>query len=142
MQDVSAMRLGRHADLLAQVRSLAPALAAAFPAVDVLYVFGSVAAGSAKPGSDVDLAVYVRDDDGSGDALLDLRLALWLQDRLGHAADVVIMNTASGAVRPSVRTPPSCVELRSAGMPSSGPARLLPGMCRTTDWLWEILPAA
>lgn len=75
-----------------QLKTLAPEIAARFPAVLVLYLFGSQAEGRARPDSDVDVAVFT---EGEEDLMLDLRLADFLEQRLGRQVDVVIMQKVS-----------------------------------------------
>jgi predicted nucleotidyltransferase len=62
-------------------------------AVVFAYLFGGLACGAPKPFSDVDIAVYVRDEA----AAVDVKLALFdsLTDALGTAElDLVILNSA------------------------------------------------
>ena len=87
---------------LERVKDLIPSLVDAFPAIDILYVFGSVALGSASAGSDLDIAVYLDHHGESTDALLDLRIGLWLEERLGCPVDVVVMNGAAPVLRHEV----------------------------------------
>ena len=87
---------------LRKLRELLPAIEQAFPAVSMLYVFGSAAGARFTEHSDVDIAVYVDDDMHKRDRLLDLRLSLWLQDRLDRPVDVVVLNEASSILQHEV----------------------------------------
>ena len=82
-------------DIIQTLRSLIPALLDEFATVDILYVFGSMAAGTSDECSDVDIAVYLDPARVAEDCMLDLSLGLWLQERLGRDIDVVVMNGAS-----------------------------------------------
>jgi predicted nucleotidyltransferase len=97
-ETVSSLGRVRRA-VLDVVRSLLPYLTQEFPDVDVLYVFGSTVTGKSRAESDIDIAVYVDDRNDGRDPLFDLRLGLWLQDRLGRPVDVIVMNTAAPLLR-------------------------------------------
>lgn len=84
-----------------QLQALLPDLLNAFPGVRQFYLFGSFAAGAAGDDSDVDVAVFI-DETAVGDELLDLRLAVWLQERLERGVDVVIMNRVSPVIQHEV----------------------------------------
>ena len=83
---------------LTTIEKLLPELLRGFPAISIFYVFGSTVTGACDGESDVDVAAYIDDRHGQ-DPLLDLRIGLWLQDRLGCPVDVVIMNNASAILR-------------------------------------------
>jgi len=88
--------------MLSHLSSFLPDLVEAFPAIDVVYVFGSAVSGGRREGGDVDVAIDVQRRALARDALLDLRIALWLQDRLGCPVDVVVMNRTSAIMRHEV----------------------------------------
>jgi predicted nucleotidyltransferase len=77
------------------LRSCVPGLLREFSAVELLYVFGSQASGQASSGSDVDVAVLLDEHSCRHDPLLDLKIALYLEDALGQSVDVVVLNKAS-----------------------------------------------
>lgn len=66
-----------------------------FPGIDVLYLFGSQATGEAGAESDVDLAVYLREEDLQGNPSLDLEIGLFVEKRLRCPVDVVVMQRVS-----------------------------------------------
>jgi predicted nucleotidyltransferase len=71
---------------------MVPEIIAAFPQVQVMYLFGSHATGTSRADSDVDIAVFT---DGSEPALFDLELGVLLNQRLRKSVDVVIMQKVS-----------------------------------------------
>jgi len=82
------MRAAELRDLLqTELPKLVPGLAAA-------YLFGSVARGEQRPGSDVDIGLLYEVAPAS--TLLDqpFRAAAELESRLGRRVDLVVMNTA------------------------------------------------
>jgi uncharacterized protein len=78
-----------------ELNTMLPELLLAFPAIEILYVFGSQASGRAVCGSDIDVGVLVGEGVLRHDPLLDLKVALFLEDRLVQAVDVVILNRSS-----------------------------------------------
>ena len=59
------------------------------------YIFGSMAQGRARPGSDVDVAVLLSDDlDGEARFMRRLRLMNEVSDVCGREADVIVLNDA------------------------------------------------
>jgi len=78
-----------------KLSAILPQLLRAFPAIEILYLFGSQASGSAVRGSDIDVGVVVEEGVLRHDPLLDLKVALFLEDRLAEAVDVVILNRSS-----------------------------------------------
>ena len=86
------------------------------PGVLAAYVFGSVAAGRTRPGSDVDVAVLLRDEMGSNQRF---RCRLKLIADLGSAlrrsdVDVVVLNEASPLLAHRVLSKGKLVFERSA----------------------------
>jgi len=73
----------------------------AFPDIQVVYLFGSQARGTADSASDVDVAVFVTAE-GLADPLLDLRIASYLQARCRREVDVVIINRANPVLQHEV----------------------------------------
>lgn len=65
------------------------------PAAVAVYVFGSVARGSDRPGSDVDVAVLV--DELPSSTLMGPQLSIEgrLEQGLGRPVDLIILNTAA-----------------------------------------------
>lgn len=78
---------------------------------DVLfgYLFGSVATGTARVKSDIDIAVYLRPE--SKDRFFDIRLSLMekLTRALSREADVIVLNTASPLLKYVVLQEGVCV---------------------------------
>ena len=59
------------------------------------YIFGSVAQGRARPGSDVDVAVLLSDDlDGEARFMRRLRLGAEVEGAIGYRTDLVVLNDA------------------------------------------------
>ena len=59
------------------------------------YIFGSVAQGRARPGSDVDVAVLLSDDlDGEAQFRRQLRLGTEVEEAIGRRTDLVVLNDA------------------------------------------------
>ena len=73
------------------------------PAGEVaVYLFGSVARGDDRPGSDVDVGVLYRRDPPATFEGLPLRLEGEIERRLGRATQVVTLNTAPADLRARV----------------------------------------
>jgi predicted nucleotidyltransferase len=68
--------------------------AAAPPGIIAVYLFGSVARGQARPGSDVDVAVLFRQQPRPSLEGLPLDLEGQLERRLGATVDLVALNDA------------------------------------------------
>lgn len=85
-----------------QLSDLIPELIERFPAIEVFYLFGSHASGRAGTGSDVDCAVVLNARRYRVNALLDLEVGLFLQEKLGVPVDVVVLNRASAIVQHEV----------------------------------------
>jgi predicted nucleotidyltransferase len=67
-------------------------LAAAFPWIDAVYLFGSRARGRSHPSSDADLAVLAHPSQQPDDRILaEWKLACFVEDRLGFPVDVVLI---------------------------------------------------
>lgn len=75
-----------------QLKQIIPEIIARFPAIQVLYLFGSHACGTARTDSDVDIAVFT---DGSEPPTMDLELGVFVHQVLKHPVDVVIMQKVS-----------------------------------------------
>ena len=59
------------------------------------YIFGSMAQGRARPGSDVDVAVLLSDDlDGEARFVRRLRLGAEVEEAIGRRTDLVVLNDA------------------------------------------------
>ncbi len=80
---------------MTELKRIVAEAAERFPAIEVLYLFGSRACGTAGPDSDVDIAVYFAEEEYRANPLLDLELGLYLEDRLGRPVDVVVMQRVS-----------------------------------------------
>ena len=67
------------------------------------YIFGSMAQGRARPGSDVDVAVLLSDDlDGEARFMRRLRLGTEVEEAIGHRTDLVVLNDAPPLLRHQV----------------------------------------
>ena len=88
-----ARRTGLPPDIDRRLSSLGDRLAAACPAIDFAYLFGSASTGRLTPSSDVDLAIHV---EPSADApFVRLEASRVASTHLGiDAIDVVVLNTA------------------------------------------------
>lgn len=75
-----------------RIKKSIPEIIAKFPSVEIMYLFGSHAAGREQAGSDVDIAVFT---DGNESPTMDLELGILLRQRIGCPVDVVIMQKAS-----------------------------------------------
>jgi predicted nucleotidyltransferase len=76
----------------ATFEAVAGEMAAAFPWVDAVYLFGSRARGRPHPGSDADLAVLARGGEEPEDFIAaQAELAYFAEDRLGLPVDVVLI---------------------------------------------------
>lgn len=90
--DIRPRPLSRTVDLLLDI---VPELTERFPAIDVLYLFGSQATGGADKASDVDLAVYLMEKDSRTNPCLDLEIGLFVEKKLRYPVDVVVMQRVS-----------------------------------------------
>ncbi len=86
-------------DLFSELKSLVPEIMAAFPAIEVMYLFGSHARGVARENSDVDIGIFVSD---LTDPLLDLEIGVFLENRLKKQVDVVILQKVSAILQHEV----------------------------------------
>jgi predicted nucleotidyltransferase len=76
----------------ATFEAVAAEIAAAFPWVDAVYLFGSRARGRTHPGSDADLAVLAGTGEEPEDRILaEADVACFAEDRLGLPVDVVFI---------------------------------------------------
>jgi predicted nucleotidyltransferase len=66
-----------------------------FPGIEALYLFGSHATGEADADSDVDLAVYLAEQDLQANPCLDLEIGLFMEKKLRCPIDVVVMQWVS-----------------------------------------------
>jgi len=91
------------ADIALRLESLGPALAAACPAIEFAYLFGSAGTGRTTPRSDIDLAIYVTESADLHRVRLEASrvAARHLQT---DAIDVVLLNTAPVALAGRVLT--------------------------------------
>lgn len=71
---------------------------------DVLaaYIFGSQASGKARPGSDVDVAVLLSQEDSFVRFERRLRLGNEAEDAIGRSVDLIVLNDASPLLRHQV----------------------------------------
>jgi len=81
--------------IIKQLSACVPALVREFPAIEILYVFGSQASGRVTPHSDIDVAVLVDEEACRRDPLFDLKMSLLIEDILGRSVDVIVLNRAS-----------------------------------------------
>lgn len=79
-------------NVLQQIEQIIPEIISRFPSIQVLYLFGSHAAGRAKEKSDIDIAVFT---DGNEPPTMDLEFGAFLHQTLKHPVDVVIMQKVS-----------------------------------------------
>jgi predicted nucleotidyltransferase len=110
-QDMGRKRLPAAVKLqepvMEKLRELLPEIVERFPALQVLYLFGSQATGGARSDSDVDLAVYFDDDAYQANPLLDLELGLLVEGRMRRPVDVVVMQRVSPIMAPGSRPWPA-----------------------------------
>ncbi|MCC6619667.1 MAG: nucleotidyltransferase domain-containing protein [Deltaproteobacteria bacterium] len=85
--------------MIARIRAQLPSLLASWPGIELVYLFGSHAAGATHPESDVDLAVLSRHPIG---AMARFELAQALAGRLGREVDLVDLSSASTVLRKEV----------------------------------------
>lgn len=85
--------------ILNRIKKNIPEIIAEFPSVQVMYLFGSHAAGRDRMDSDVDIAVFT---DGNESPTMDLELGIFLKQRIGAPVDVVILQKASPLLRHEV----------------------------------------
>ena len=78
-----------------QLESIIPELTKRFPAIEVLYLFGSRADGAAATGSDIDIAVYISPDELEKQPLIDLEIEGYIEKVLKKEVDVVVMQRVS-----------------------------------------------
>ena len=88
-------RMAKSAGIGKRLAELVPELVARFPAIDVLYLFGSRAPGRAGEDSDVDLAVFMAEEAIRSNPCLDLEIGLFAEGRLGCPVDLVVMQRVS-----------------------------------------------
>ena len=72
-----------------------PELTTRFPAIEVLYLFGSRANGAAGSDSDLDVAVFLEAKALRDNPLLDLEIGAFLEKKLSCPVDVLVMQKAS-----------------------------------------------
>lgn len=78
-----------------ELRNMVPELAELFPAIHLLYLFGSQARGDAGSKSDVDIGVMLDEKAYPQNPLLDLEIGYVVENRLRRPVDVVVLNSAS-----------------------------------------------
>ncbi len=78
-----------------KLMEILPELTARFPAIEVLYLFGSRAKGAARSDSDVDVAVFLEERALQDNPLLDLGIGAFLERKLSCPVDVLVMQKAS-----------------------------------------------
>ena len=95
MQSGTASRMIRTMDALSSVERLRQAFMGHERGVAAVYLFGSVARGESRPGSDLDVAVLLEPAPERG-AFESLRLGLRaeLESELGQEIDFVVLNKA------------------------------------------------
>lgn len=85
-----------------RILAIVPELVDCFPAIEVLYLFGSQATGAAGADSDVDLAVYLTEEALRDNPCLDLELGIFVEKKLKCPVDVVVMHKVSPIVQHQV----------------------------------------
>jgi len=78
--------------LISNIKQFISGINTDFPSIMVLYLFGSHATGRNTNDSDLDIAVFTDDTESP---TMDLELGAFLQQRLNHPVDVVILQKAS-----------------------------------------------
>jgi len=73
-----------------------------YPQINTAYLFGSEAKGKARCGSDIDVAVLLREDCENRPDYLELKVEL--ERALDKDVDLVILNDASEVLKHQVRT--------------------------------------
>ncbi len=86
---------------LKEIRSMIIAVCEEQPAITAAYLFGSVALGTAKASSDVDVALLL--DERKSDSFSLLACITHLEDVLEGHVDVVILNSADELLKYEVR---------------------------------------
>jgi len=77
----------------AELESIAAQLARGYPEVEAVFLFGSLARGNPRPGSDVDLAVLLRPGSSLEERLcLGVEMGEYVEDLIGLPADVVVLH--------------------------------------------------
>ena len=82
-------------DIIQQFEKIIPDLVEKFDAIEVVYIFGSYASGTAKGDSDIDVALFVDDLKYSDNPLIDLEIGCMLDKEINKRVDVVVMNRVS-----------------------------------------------
>jgi predicted nucleotidyltransferase len=78
--------------IISHVQQLITQLVSVYPNILAFYIFGSHADNTNKNRSDLDIALFT---DGTESPTLDLELGAFLQQRLNHPVDVVILQKTS-----------------------------------------------
>ncbi len=89
-------------NIIKQLKKIIPDVVDQFDAIEMFYLFGSHASGNASTDSDVDVAVVVDENTYRYNPLVDLEVALLLEDRLCKPVDVVVMNRVSAILQHEV----------------------------------------
>ncbi|MCF8108016.1 MAG: nucleotidyltransferase domain-containing protein [Desulfohalobiaceae bacterium] len=84
------------------LQQIIPELIKQFPMIEVLYLFGSQASNTAKPTSDIDVALFIDRRLYPPDPLLDLKIGAFLEAKLQTRVDILILNTASPVIQHEV----------------------------------------
>lgn len=96
MQSVTSWRMIRGMDAASAVERLRRAFHGREQGVAAVYLFGSVARGESRPGSDLDVAVLLEPAPERGTfESLRLELRVELESELGQEIDFVVLNFAS-----------------------------------------------
>jgi predicted nucleotidyltransferase len=81
------------------VKNLSKALKNEFSCIDIAYLFGSSRNGKVKEGSDIDIAVLIKNDILQLNSLIGLEIEVFLQKCFGYPAEVVILNKANSILK-------------------------------------------
>jgi predicted nucleotidyltransferase len=92
LEKITENKMRQSLDPLQQLKQITPEIIARFPFIQVLYLFGSHASGTAGEKSDIDIAVFT---DGREPPTMDLELGAFLHQTLKQSVDVVIMQKVS-----------------------------------------------
>ena len=81
------------------IKKIITALKNEFSCIDIAYLFGSSVKGKVKEGSDIDIAVLIKSDILISNPLIGLEIEVFLQERFGYPAEVVILNKANSILK-------------------------------------------
>lgn len=86
-------------NVVEKLEEIIPEITKRFDAIEVFYLFGSFASGSASDNSDVDVAFFIKDSVYIKNPLVDLEVGVALERELGCDVDVVVMNRVTSIMQ-------------------------------------------